>query len=256
MTDSHTLSTEEQEELFTASNPSTGVEPNREAKRKLSPPRQLSQAQVASSIRSLRPSGFQQAHKSLTKSPEVSKWSDEQSRAELEVRPTKLKQNASVKGKKATARTRASQSSSSNAAREELVQFTPQKLEKANKMQTLPNPSCEGASKQALPKPSCDGASKQEGEGLARPRIPNDLQISSWSGSAMGNQRGSDGCGAAGGSDSCNPSKTGSGEALVQREALEEGADSAVAGLNRYTFTGGGASRDCSSFATRQNIAI
>ena len=44
---------------FTAGNPSTGVKSNREVKRKLSPPKQLSQAQVANSIRSLRPSGFQ-----------------------------------------------------------------------------------------------------------------------------------------------------------------------------------------------------
>ena len=42
----------------------------------------------------------------------------------------------------------------------------------------------------------------------------------------MGNQRGSDGCGVNGGSDSCNPCKTDSGEGLVQREALE--------GLERY----------------------
>ena len=132
--------------------------------------------------------------------------------AELEVRPTKLKHNASVKDKKAIARTRASQGSSSNAAREELVQFTPQKLKKANKLQTTP-------------KPNCDGVSKQEREAMARPRTTNELQLSSLSGSTMGNQRGSDGYGVSGGSDSCNPCKTDLGEGLVQREALKAWRD-------------------------------
>ncbi|KAK7849366.1 hypothetical protein CFP56_003136 [Quercus suber] len=143
-------------------------------------------------------------------------------------------------GKKATARTRASQGSPSIAARGDLVQFTPQKFEEASKLQTLPNPSCEGTSKQSLTKPSCDGGSKQEWEGLSGPRSSYDLQNFGRSGSAVGSQRGSDGCGDAGGRDSCNPSKTGSAEGLDQQALLEEGDDPAVA---RDVFTGGGASR-------------
>ena len=227
---------------FTVGNPSNGVEPNREAKRKLSPPKQLSQAQVASSIKSLKPSSFQQAHKSLTKSPEVFNGTDGQPRAEIEVRPTKINHNGSVKGKKAIARTRASQGSSSIAAREESFQFTPQKLEKANKLKVLSIPSC-------------DGVSKQERERMARPKSPNESQLSSMSRSAMGNQHGSGGCGVTGGSGSFNPCKTDLGEGLVQREALdlegrirtdnpsvEEGEDSVVADPNQYTFIRGEAS--------------
>ena len=104
---------------------------------------------------------------------------------------------------------------------------------------------------------------------MARPKSPTEIQLSSLSGSAMGNQHGSDGCGASGGGGSFNPCKIDLGEGLVQREALEgleryshtdgneykEGRistdpsqekndDSVVAGPNQYTFTGGGASHD------------
>ena len=226
----------------------------------MSPTKQLSQAQVASAIRSLKPSSIQQAHKSSTKSPEGSKWTDGQPWDDFKERPTKLNQNASVKGKKAIARTRASQSSSSIAdsssiaAREEPFQFIPKNSGKANVLK-------------GFSIPSCDGFSKQEGERMARPKSPNETQLSSPSGSAMGNQHGS---GAIDGRGSFNPCKTDLGKGLVQREALEgleryicadgieykvgrsssdypsreECDDSVVTGPNQYTFTGGGASHD------------
>ena len=202
---------------FTAGNTSTKNEPNREAKRKLSPLKELSPAQVASVIRSLKPSSFQQAHKSSTKSTEMSNWTDEQPRAELKGRTTKLNHNASVKGKKAIARTRASQGStsiagsSSIAAREESSQFTPKQPGKLN---VLKNFSI----------PVCDGGSKQEGERMARPKSPVEGQLPGLSGSEMDSQHGSDGCGASGGGGSL-------GEGLFQREAL--------AGLERYSHAVG-----------------
>nr|POE88658.1 hypothetical protein CFP56_47856 [Quercus suber] len=50
--------------------------PSREAKRKVSSSKQINQAQIASSISSIRPSGLQQAHKPPTHSSEMHKWTD------------------------------------------------------------------------------------------------------------------------------------------------------------------------------------
>ena len=147
----------------------------------------------------------------------MSKWTYEQPQADLKGRATKLNHNASVKGKKAIARTRASQGStsiagsSSIAAREESSQFTPKQPGKLN---VLKNPSI----------PVCDGGSKQEGERMARPESPVEGQLPSLSGSEMDSQHGSDGCGASGGGGSL-------GEGLFQREAL--------AGLERYSHAVG-----------------
>ena len=209
---------------FTVGNPSTKNEPNREAKRKLSPPKELSPAQVASVIRSLKPSSFQQAHKSSTKSTEMSKWTDEQPRADLKGRTTKLNHNASVKGKKAIARTRASQGStfiagsSLIAAREESSQLIPKQPGKLNGLKNFSIPVC-------------DGGSKQDGERMARPKSPVEVQLPSLSGSEMDSQHGSDGCGASGGGGSFNPCNIDLGEGLFQREALE--------GLERYSHAVG-----------------
>lgn len=109
---------------------------SRETKRTLSPPKQLNQAQLASSRRSIRPSDFQQAHKSTTRSPEALKWTDDQSQADLEVCPNKPNQNAFVKGKKAIARSRAPQGWSSSVIKKDLFQFSSQKPEEAKNVQT------------------------------------------------------------------------------------------------------------------------
>ena len=86
----------------------------------------------------------------------MNKWTARPIQVDHEVRPNKLKQIDSVKGKKALARSSALQGSSTSAVREDISQLSTQKAGRANVQQ------------KPVFKLSCDEGSVQEEEGLPR----------------------------------------------------------------------------------------